>query len=95
MFYAVFNLYSAYDSDADTLMRFQTKQERDEMVGRINNSDGDQSAKAVTTREIAKRFDIRKFENDPYGDYCSEVAYLKTCAGRPFFEITQRPNYRC
>lgn len=56
-------------SEGDTLMGFDTREERDEMVERINadvdiEARGDR-AQAVTVREVAHRYDVRKFTNDP------------------------------
>lgn len=85
-------------SDGDKLMGFDTREERDEMVERLNavvdiEESGDR-AQAVTVREVAHRYDVRKFTNDPYGDYCHEVNGVRTCKGKPFFEVTHRPGYR-
>ena len=85
-------------SDGDTLMAFDTREERDEMVDRINAvvdiEASDDRAQAVTVREVSHRYDVRKFRNDPSGDYCHEVNGMRTCNGKPFFEITHRPGYR-
>lgn len=85
-------------SDGDKLMGFDTREERDEMVERINavvdiEESGDR-AQAVTVREISHRYDVRKFRDDPFGDYCHEVNGVLTCKGKPFFEISHRPGYR-
>lgn len=78
---------SAYDE----LMQFDSREERDEMVNRINEShwEGD-CAQAVTTREVAHRYDLRKFHD---ADYCTE-SHERTCAGKHFSSIRHRPNYR-
>lgn len=85
-------------SDGDTLMGFDTREERDEMVDRINAvvdiEAMDDRAQAVTVREVSHRYDIRKFRDDPWGIYCHEVNGLRTCKGKPFFEISHRPGYR-
>ena len=80
-------------SDRDTLMQFQSEEERDEMVQRINDSNdyGKITCRAVTTREVSHAYNIMDF-ND--GDKCCEVNYVRTCRNRPFFEIWHRPNYR-
>lgn len=49
---------------------------------------------AVTVREVSHRYDIRKFRDDKFGDYCHEVNGVRTCNGKPFFEISHRPGYR-
>lgn len=79
-------------SDGDTLMRFATREERDDMVKRINDADGDR-AQAVTLAEVSHRYNVRKFFDDPFGDCVREVDGLKTCAGRPFYEICHRRGY--
>ena len=99
MYYAEFCPFGTKTiSDGDTIMGFDTREERDEMVERINSAvdieaRGDR-AQAVTVREVAHRYDIRKFRNDPFGDYCHEVNGVRTCKGKPFFEVTHRPGYR-
>lgn len=86
MFYAEYLPWGTNSiSYEDTLMRFETKRERDEMVERLNSM-----AQAVTTREIAHRYNLKDF----YGDRCREVYGLKTCDNKHFFEIHHRVNYR-
>lgn len=84
-------------SDGDTLMGFDTREERDEMVERINAvvdiEAMDDRAQAVTVREVSHRYDVRKFRDDPWGTYCHEVNGLRTCKGKPFFEVSHRPGY--
>lgn len=99
MFYAEFCPFGTKTiSDGDTLMAFDTREERDEMVERINavvDIDArDDRAQAVTVREVAHRYDVRKFRDDPFGDYCHEVNGVRTCKGKPFLEVTHRPGYR-
>lgn len=79
-------------SQEDTLMCFDSREERDEMVERINEVE-DNRAQAVTVRDVAHRYDVRKFRNDPFCDYCHEVNGMRTCKGKPFFEISHRPGY--
>lgn len=98
MFYAEYCPFGTTTiSDSDTLMGFDTREERDEMVDRINAvvdiEESDDRAQAVTVREVAHRYDVRKFRDDPFG-YCHEVNGLSTCKGKPFFEISHRPGYR-
>ena len=84
--------------DGDTLMGFDTREERDEMVECINAAVDievmDDRAQAVTVREVSRRYDVRKFRDDPFCDYCHEVNGVRTCKGKPFFEISHRPSYR-
>lgn len=79
-------------SDRDTLMRFETQEERDDMVQRINDASkyGNIVCRAVTTREIAHAYNVRDFDTEKSW----EVQYLRTCHNRPFFEINHRKNYR-
>lgn len=94
MFYAEFCPFGTKTiSHGDTLMGFDTREERDEMVERINAEHDEDHAQAVTTREVAHRYDIRKFRDDPFGDYCHEVNGVRTCKGKPFSEISHRPGY--
>lgn len=81
-------------SRSDTLMRFDTREERDEMVSWLNCLRGEELVHAVTAREAARNYDLRKFTNDPYGDFCREVKGLRTCTGKTFFELCQRGNTR-
>lgn len=100
MFYAEFCPFGTKTiSHGDTLMGFDTREERDEMVERINaiyddRTHGDDRAQAVTVREVSHRYDVRKFRDDPFGDYCHEVNGVRTCKGKPFSEISHRPGYK-
>ena len=76
-------------TDGDTLMRFETKNERDEMVERINSADFTNRAQAVTRREVAHRYNTADFN----GERCREVYGLKTCDNKHFWEIPHRTNY--
>ena len=80
-------------SDGDTLMRFDTREECDEIVKRINetNQSIDKKAIAVTLSSVNHRYDVRKFDTDE----CDEVYGMRTCADRPFFEIRHRPSFQC
>ena len=93
MFYAEFCPYGISTiSGGDALMAFDTREERDEMVDRINDAHSemvDGCAVAVTTREVAHRYNFKDFWNDN----ASEVPYLRTCKGKRFFEIRQKPSY--
>lgn len=93
-YYAEFCQYgSKVISDGDTLMRFETWKERDEIVKRINetNQSTDEKAIAVTLSSVSNRYDVRKFDTDE----CNEVYGMRTCTGRPFFEIRHRPSFQC
>ena len=93
-YYAEFCQYGSKSiSDDDTLMRFETQEERDEIVKRINemNQSTDEKAIAVTLSAVSHRYDTRKFDTDE----CNEVYGMLTCAGRPFFEIRHRPSFQC
>jgi hypothetical protein len=97
MFYAEYLPWGTNSiSYEDTLMRFETKRERDEMVERLNSMGKAVAmhegcvAQAVTTREIAHRYNLKDF----YGARCREVYGLKTCDNKHFFEIHHRVNYR-
>lgn len=86
MFYAEYLPWGANSiSDGDTLMRFETRRERDEMVERLSYT-----TQAVTTREVAHRYNLKDF----YSDRCREVYGLTTCDNKHFFEIPHRVNYR-
>lgn len=92
MFYAEFcpcgiTTISRYD----TLMQFETKRERDEMVERINSADCAMRAQEVTTREVAHRYNLNDFK----GERCREVNGLKTCDNKYFWEIPHCISYYC
>lgn len=94
-YYALYLAYSDAISEYDTLMRFETKEERAEMVERINDTHEaiHPHAFEVTTREVRHRFPIQRFCNDPWHEYWDEVQDLRTCAGRSFFECKQYRDY--
>lgn len=93
MFYAEFCPYGIHTiSDGDTLMAFDTREERDEMVDRINDAPSEITesyADAVTRREVAHRYNFDDFRNGN----ASEVPHLRTCKGKCFFEISHKPSY--
>lgn len=66
MLYAEFCPYGIRTiSDGDTFMAFDTREERDEMVDRINDAHSemiDGCAVAVTTREVAHRYNFNDFK---------------------------------
>lgn len=93
MFYAEFCPYGTRTiSDGDTLMQFDTREERDEMVERLNGMNFEQTdgvAAAVTTREARHRYNLNDFNNGNN----SEVPRLRTFKGCCFFEIHHKPSY--
>ena len=93
MFYAEFCPYGINSiSNGDTLMAFDTRKERNEMVNRINEANSwniDGCAVAVTTREVSHRYNLNDFSNGN----ASEVPHLRTCNGKRFFEIRHKPSY--
>lgn len=94
-YYAEYNAYGMdTSSDCDCLARFQTKAERDEWVERYNNGAAyahETVWHAVTTREIAHKYNL----NDFNGDWrCSEFERPDvTSAGRSVHYIPPRRNY--
>lgn len=93
MFYAEFCPYGIHTiSDGDTLMAFDTREERDDMVDRINDFHSEMiggCAAAVTTREVAHRYNFNDFRNGN----ASYVPFLRTCNGKRFFKIRHKPIY--
>lgn len=93
MFYAEFCPYGIHTiSDGDTLMAFDTREERDEMVDRINDAPSEITedyADAVTTREVAHKYNFDDFRNGN----ASEVPQLRTCKGKRIFKIRHKPSY--
>lgn len=95
MFYAEFCPYGIRTiSDGDTLMAFETREERDKMVESINYANEhihpEGCAVAVTTHEVSHRYNFNDFKNDN----AREVPHLRTCKGKCFFEIRHKPSYR-
>lgn len=76
-------------TDSDTLVQFETKRERDEMVERINSSDYGTRAQAVTMRDVAHRYNFNDFNDER----CREVYGLKTCCDKCIWEIHHRIGY--
>ena len=93
MFYAEFCPYGIQTvSCGDTLMAFETREERDEMVERINDALSEiieGCAVAVTTREVAHRYNFNDFKNGN----AREVVHLRTCKGKCFLEIYHKQSY--
>lgn len=93
MFYAEFCPYGINTvSDGDTIMAFDTREERNEMVERINDAHSEMvegCAVAVTTREVTYAYNFNDFKNGK----AIEVPYLRTCKGKRFFEIRHKPSY--
>lgn len=92
MFYAEFCPYGINTiSDGDTLMAFDTREERDEMVDRMNDAPSEMTedcAVAVTTREVAHKYNFNDFRNGN-----ASVVPLRTCKGKCFREIHHKPSY--
>lgn len=90
MFYAEFCYYGLNTiSEGDTLMRFETRKERDEMVERLNECNYETIegvCAPITRKEAAKTYRVQDFANG----YCEEVHALRTCAGRNFFEVGRK-----
>jgi hypothetical protein len=93
MYYAEFCPYGIHTiSDDDTLMAFRTRNERDEMVERINAAHDEcieGCSEAVTTQEVAHRYNLSDFKTER----ASEVKYVRTCDNRAFFEIGHKQSY--
>lgn len=91
--------YCAYGagtiSDSDALMRFDDEEQRTEFLSRIENRHGYTRADwvPVTVREVAHRYDIGKFANDPMGDVCHELQTDKQANGHAIYFIDHRPGY--
>lgn len=90
MFYAEFNAYGLNTiSEGDTVMRFETIAERDEMVERLNSIRADifeGVCASITRKEAAKSYRMQDFDNG----MMEEVHALRTCAGRNFFEVGRK-----
>lgn len=80
--YAVWYAYGDAVSDYDVLARFDSKEERDEFCDRINARYGSGVWEPVTLARVRYRFDVRKFANDPFGDYRHELNGERTCKGK-------------
>lgn len=82
MYYAEFCPYGIHTiSDDDTLMAFETRKERDEMVERINAdalNHPEGYAAPVTTREVAHKYNLNDFRTDR----AHEVPHIRTCDNR-------------
>lgn len=93
-YYAEFCPYGITTLSADdSLMIFDTKEERDEFAERVNDNWGYNCKKvcrAVTVREITHRYNIKDFRN---GDKAHELNQVRTCKNSFIYEIHQRPNY--
>ena len=87
MFYAELTRYGINTiSSDDTLMRFETCDERDEMVERINGAHGDLVCQALTYREARHLYRVEDFGTGRE----LEVNGARTNAGRSFFEVGSR-----
>ncbi len=75
-------------SEGNTLMVFDTAEERDEMVKELNEADGnllivEGVARAITRKEAAETYRTQ----DLFTWYEQEVPHLRTCHGRCFFQV--------
>ena len=90
MFYAEFCYYGLNTiSEGDTLMRFETRKERDEMVERLNECNYETIegvCAPITRKEAAKSYRMQDFDNG----MMEEVHALRTCAGRNLFEVGRK-----
>lgn len=93
MYYAEFCPYGIHTiSDDDTLMAFETRRERDEMVERINAdalNHPEGYAAPVTTREVEHKYNLRDFRDG----YADEIPDILTCDNRAVFEIGHKSSY--
>lgn len=75
-------------SDYDSLLIFVTREERDEMVGRLNKINEDILAgvcSAITRKDAAKHYRVQDIGTEYEKEISGHV--LKTCAGRNVFEV--------
>ena len=99
-YYAEFRPYGIRTiSEGMQLYRFDTRAERDEWVERMSRYPYCHPYRhqwhAVTVREISHRYDLRKFDNDPFNYYCHQhEGAARTSAGRIPYYVTTRPRYR-
>ena len=95
-YYAEYSPYGIQTvSEGMQLYRFDTRAERDEWVERMNSRDPYRGTwSAATTREVSHRYDLRRFDRDPFGDYRHEhEGPDRTSAGRIPEYVTPRPKY--
>ena len=91
MYYAEYHPYGIDTvSDGMELAAFDSMEDRAEWVDRMNAYHDKDKWVAVTTREAARKFDVRKF-NDL--DYCREYNGLRDRSNRCVFYIEMRPGY--
>lgn len=78
-------------SDGDTLMIFETREERDEMVERLNNADkyGREVARAILRKDAASLYRLQDINTEREIGWTSPIL-LKTCAGRCVSEVGRR-----
>lgn len=71
----------------DRLMRFESREERDNMIEVINNANNNIIvACEVKITHVGGKYNVRDFDN---GDKCTE-GYPKTCHNKIYFEIAPR-----
>lgn len=95
-YYAEFCPYGLNSiSDGDRLMVFDSAEERDEMVERLNKCDGNRHivegvACAITRKEASRIYRLQDFGTE----YEREVYGLRTCENRCFFEVGSKRGGR-
>ena len=88
-YYAEFHLFDNLpDGDAlqDKLMRFESREERDDMVERINYAHMCESTRAVTLADVSHKYNVQDFYN---GDKFTE-GYPRTCHNKIYIEIAPK-----
>lgn len=76
-------------SGGDTLMYFGSAAERDEMVERINGKNSDKAAgcaRAISYDEARASYRVQDINTERE----RQVLNLRTCAGRPFWEVASK-----
>jgi len=63
------------DSQSDRLYRYATKEERQKDIDEINTNSMHDGMKAITTRAARKRFNLTKFDYDPFDDYYHDTPF--------------------
>ena len=94
--YAIWHAYDNAISADDVLARFDTREERDEWCDRINSRDPMSHGKwePVTLASVRHRFNPADFGRaDSYWGRGGEFPE-RTCHGKSFHYIYQRPNYQ-
>lgn len=80
--------------EAPSLMRFETREERDAWCARFDCTHlAGSVCKPVTLASVKHIFDVRKFDNDPFGDFSGEVKGARTIHNRVVPYIEPRRSY--